>query len=212
MLKLVGFDLDGTLTDTMELGVAAIRQALLPFTGRPLTYDEIGTAFGLTEPGMLEKLAPGHGEEALPAFFAAYEELHPMVEAPFEGVMDLLAMLKQRGIILILITGKCRQTMEITTRRLGLATYFDRMYSGHPTRPIKAQCMKDALHHFGVKPEDAFYVGDALRDMTASHEAGSHCLSAAWDQGVDPAAQRALNPHKQFFTIRDLHAYLAAQP
>ena len=211
MLKLVGFDLDGTLTDTMNLGVEAVRQALLPYTGRPLTYEEIGTAFGLSEPGMLEKLAPGHGAEALEPFFAAYEALHPMVEAPFDGVIDLLEDLKKRGLILILITGKCRQTMEITTRRLGLAPYFDRMYHGHPTLPIKADCMREALARYNVKPEEAFYVGDALRDITDSQAVGIPCLSAAWERAVDPAAQRALKPHKQFFTIAELRAYLAQQ-
>ena len=211
MLKLVGFDLDGTLTDTMPLGVAAIRQAALPFTGRPLTYEEIATAFGLSEPGMLEKLVPGHGAEALPGFFAAYEELHSLVQAPFDGVLDLLADLKNRGIILILITGKCHETMEITARRLGLAPYFDRMYSGHPTQPIKAQCMRDALERFHVRPEEAFYVGDALRDITDSQEVGIPCLSAAWDKGVDPQAQLDLKPHKQFFTIENLRAYLEEQ-
>ena len=49
MIKLVAFDLDGTIGDTIPMCIKAFRQAVSPYAGHLLTDREVVETFGLNE-------------------------------------------------------------------------------------------------------------------------------------------------------------------
>lgn len=57
MYKLIGFDLDGTLADTIPMCIKAFRNSVSPYTGHILNDEEIVKTFGLNEIGMIKRYA-----------------------------------------------------------------------------------------------------------------------------------------------------------
>lgn len=75
MIRLVAFDLDGTIGDTIPLCLAAFREATTPYVDHELSDDEIARTFGLNEEGMINQVVSGNSrEKALNDFYVIYEE------------------------------------------------------------------------------------------------------------------------------------------
>ena len=64
MIKLIAFDLDGTIGDTVPMCIRAFEKAVSPYAGHTLSEREITQTFGLNEVGMIKKVA---GEKNSPA-------------------------------------------------------------------------------------------------------------------------------------------------
>jgi phosphoglycolate phosphatase len=116
MIKLVAFDLDGTIGDTLPMCIQAFKEATRPYVGYELSDDDVVRIFGLNEEGMIKcVLFNSCWSQALEDFYVVYEKLHatncPM---PFVGIYELIASLKQEGIIVVLITGKGIKSCDIT--------------------------------------------------------------------------------------------------
>ena len=70
MIRLVAFDLDGTIGDTIPLCLAAFREATTPYVDHELSDDEIARTFGLNEEGMINQVVSGDSrEKALNDFY-----------------------------------------------------------------------------------------------------------------------------------------------
>ena len=68
-IKLVAFDLDGTIADTLPLCIKACRMAVQPYLSDILSDDEIIRTFGLNEEGMIRKVVKdGCYEQACETF------------------------------------------------------------------------------------------------------------------------------------------------
>lgn len=60
-------------------------------------------------------------QQALNDFYVIYKELHQeMCPIPFEGIRELIALLKQKGIIVALITGKGINSCDITLKQFNM--------------------------------------------------------------------------------------------
>lgn len=61
MIKLIAFDLDGTIGDTVPMCIRAFEKAVSPYVGHTLSEREITQTFGLNEVGMIKKVAGENG-------------------------------------------------------------------------------------------------------------------------------------------------------
>ncbi|MBQ4280058.1 MAG: HAD family hydrolase [Rikenellaceae bacterium] len=209
MIKLVGFDLDGTIGDTIPMCIEAFREAVAPYAGHALADEEIVQTFGLNEEGMVRRVAGERWEEALEDFYEVYERMHDRCPRPFDGMAELIEELKRHGIAVALVTGKGERSCGITLRRFGMASCFGRIETGSPERNRKAEALADLMAHYGIGPDEMVYVGDALSDITACREAGVRCLSAAWAVPPDIAErQEAENPGAVFPSVGALRDHL----
>lgn len=91
MIKMVAFDLDGTICDSIPLCIEAFMKAVTPYADHELTEKEIINTFGLNEIGMVKAVVKKDWENALNDFYNYYEELHDMCAEPFEGIYELIA-------------------------------------------------------------------------------------------------------------------------
>ena len=64
MIKMVGFDLDGTICDSIPMCIEAFAEAAAPYAGHELTEKEIISTFGLNETGMIKAVVKNGWEEA----------------------------------------------------------------------------------------------------------------------------------------------------
>lgn len=74
MIKLIAFDLDGTIGDTVPMCIRAFEKAVSPYAGHMLSEREISQTFGLNEVGMIKKVAGEKWREALYDFYPVYEK------------------------------------------------------------------------------------------------------------------------------------------
>jgi phosphoglycolate phosphatase len=208
MIKMVAFDFDGTVADTVSMCIDAFIKALSPYIGYELNKNEIIKTFGQNEIGTVKSITKDKWEPALKDFYYYYEKMHDSCPAPFPHIYELIDYLKERNIIVPLVTGKGQICCNISLEKLGLESCFsDRMY-GEETRNNKAESIIKLLEKYNVKKDEFYYVGDAPTDITACREAGVTCLSAAWSDGADIENLKKNNPDYVFYNIASLKAFL----
>ena len=183
-LKGILFDLDGTLADTVPVCVGAFQTTVEHFSGARMTQEDVISLFGITEVGMLEKVLPGRMEEVVPFYLREYERLHSVCPKPFDGLEEVFAALRRKGIAAAIVTGKGLETAEISLRILGLDRWADFVEVGFPDRADKPYSMRKALARWGMEPQEAAYVGDMRSDMDAARSVGVLALGAAWAEST----------------------------
>ena len=208
MIKAVIFDMDGTIGDTMPLCIGAFRKAIEPLALRSLSDEEITATFGPSEEGTISALISEHYEEGLANYRRSYEELHEQYPHPFDGIKDIIENLKSKGMIVGIVTGKGRQSADITLRRYGMEGLFDAIEAGSPNGPRKPEGLAALLKRFGLSPDEAVYVGDAPSDITASNEAGVPVISAAWASTAETDVLKQMNPNATFESVEAFGVYI----
>lgn len=197
-IKGVIFDFDGTLADTLPLCIKAFKQALLKFTGIEYSDQQIMDRFGPTEEGMIKQMVPDKAEECLEHFLHLYKEFHVDYPDSFEGIKDVLDLLRQKQIKIALVTGKGPVSADISLKYLNLLNYFDIIETGSPDGAAKPYYISKVLSRWNLKPEETAYVGDTAYDVTAAKEAGIIPLSVLWASTSNYDSIFGMNPHAMF--------------
>lgn len=210
-IRAVIFDLDGTVANTLPLCIQAFRQSVEPLINRPVSDEEIVATFGPSEEGTIMALAPAHYDKGVAGYLHHYKNLHHLCPVPFEGIKDLLLLLKSKGVRIAMVTGKGRHSTHISLEHFALTSFFEIIETGSPAGPRKAEGIRVIMDAFeGIGPEEMIYVGDAPSDITASRIAGIPVVAAAWAETAEPEKLKALNPDQLFYTIADFSNWLQA--
>ncbi|MFY0616728.1 HAD-IA family hydrolase [Shimia sp.] len=196
-LKLVIFDVDGTLVDSQDLIVEAMRmafegQGLLP----PSRTDTLGIV-GLSLDAAIFKLFP-EGEPDLRArlvdgYKAGYMHHRAAVGAAksspfFDGAYQTLAKLHARDDVLLgIATGKSRRGVDKLIEGHELHGMFvtTQVADDHPSKPHPSM-IETAIAETGVAKADTVMIGDTSYDMDMAAAAGVHGIGVAW--GYHPVA------------------------
>lgn len=208
MIQLAAFDLDGTLADTIPMGIESFRLAVSPYAGHTLSREEIVEMFGLNEVGMIKAVVKDGWEKALQDYYRLYEQMHTWCETPFDGIVPLIRELKRRGVVVSLITGKSERSCRITLKRLELEPLFADIIPGSEDRNRKGEKILALLEKYGLSKDEGVYIGDAVSDVTAAKEAGVRCLSAAWNPSADRDALLRVNPGDVYESVAELERIL----
>lgn len=210
MIKLVAFDLDGTIGNTIPMCMEAIKTAVAPYTHHGLTEKEIVQTFGLNEKGMIRQIVNGDNwEEALDNFYRFYKDKHAMCPHPFEGIPELIKELKEKSILTALVTGKGEKSCAITLEQFRMQACFDSIKTGNSQKNSKSENLRSLLAQYNLHPQEMIYVGDALSDIRDCQEVGILCLSAAWaSSDTDIQRLEECNEGHVFYSVESLSAFL----
>lgn len=208
MIRIVAFDLDGTIADTIPMCIKAFHNSVSPYIDHELSEDEILHTFGINEIGMVKAIVNQNWESAIEDFYFQYEKLHNEVTMPFPGILNLLLYLKKNNITVALITGKGEKSCKITLEKLGLTKIFDEILYGLEVSSNKKENMKYLLKKYAVSQDEFCYIGDTIQDIRACIDVGVPCFSAAWQKSTDVAALEKENPNCVFCHVQDLYEYL----
>lgn len=207
-MKNLIFDLDGTLGDSLPLCIAAFKEAVEPFTNVELTETEIYKHFGISEDGIIKELLPNNQEEGLKSFISSYTRLLDENPDPFPGVKQLLQALSNNGIFLTMVTGKGRETANITLQKYGIDHYFQDLYVGSPIGEVKDHCINELINKHQLNRSETVYIGDALSDVYASRNCDIGIIGAGWASTTDVPALAETAPDHLFTSFTDFSTFL----
>ena len=186
-MRLVVFDVDGTLVDSQHLIVAAQGVAFAE-NGLPAPERrEALSVVGLSLPQAFRRLVGEDGPivELSESYKQAYNRLRldPAHEEPlFPGMAALLATLQGRDDMLIgLATGKSRRGVDRLIAQYGWSDWFVTTQSADdaPSKPDPAM-LQQAMDEAGCGPEQTVMVGDTTFDIAMGVAAGATAVGVAW--------------------------------
>lgn len=211
MIKLAAFDLDGTIGDTIPMCISAFKKAVTPYTNHELTEKKIIQTFGLNEKGMIEQVITGDSrEKALDEFYNVYKEMHAILcPYPFEGIVKLIGELKEKAVIIALVTGKGEKSCAITLEQFKMKACFDCIKTGSSERNRKSENFNDLLDEYSLQPNEIVYIGDTVSDVKACQKVGIKCLSAVWAvSDRDICEIKEYNKQHLFYSVEALRDFL----
>lgn len=188
MKKLVIFDLDGTLLDTIADLAAAANHALQK-AGFPVYDTEtIRTFVGNGISKLLERALPegartAENVERLRTDFVPYYDAHNAEQSkPYPGVAALLLRLQERGMMLAVASNKYQAATGKLVAHYFPAIRFVKVMGQREGVPVKPDptIVFDIMEAAGVGKEDVLYVGDSGVDMQTAHNAGVDAVAVSW--------------------------------
>lgn len=211
-IKAVIFDLDGTIANTIPLCLAAFRKSIEPLICRSVSDKEITDTFGPSEEGTIMTLAPNNYEQGVLDYLYFYEHLHEMCPMPFEGIIELLQKLKTRHIRLAMVTGKGKNSTEISLQKFGITHFFEKIETGHSIGARKPEGLKAVLNFFDdIHKDEIIYIGDAPSDIDACRKVGVSIVAAAWADTAEPESLMDLMPDQLFYNISDFNDWISSK-
>lgn len=184
MIKIIMFDLDGTLVDSSVDITNALNFAIEPYgIGKMTVKQTIGmVGEGLTR--LVEKVL-GQGRasivpEVLERFVGYYSEHLVEFTVPYHGVRETLECLGNYK--KAVISNKREALSRKLLEDLGLAKYFDVILgsdSVEEKKPSPRPIMK-VLESFSIKPDEALIVGDSDYDIDAGRAAGVRTIAVSY--------------------------------
>lgn len=172
-VRVVVFDLDGTLVDSLPLVLEAIHHALEPFGSRP-TADIFARLGGPPDRFLADLLPdPAHVPAAVQRMAQFHRRHHHRIQ-PFAGAADLLADLGRQGIRVGVWTGRDRVSTTSLIERHQLGPLLAEVLCGDdlPTHKPDPQGLLTLLGRLGGSPQEALLVGDADVDVLGGHASG----------------------------------------
>ncbi|MDW5376791.1 phosphoglycolate phosphatase [Halomonas sp. HP20-15] len=190
-IRLVAFDLDGTLIDSVPDLARAVDCVLaaqqLPPAGEAKVRDWVGNgARKLVERALADALGAAEAARRLDGaqrdFLAAYAQAPCVDTTLYPGAREALERLKARGMQLALITNKPHAFIAPILGALGLEGLFD-VTLGGDSLPVKKPDPAPLLHAaeiLGVTPQASLMVGDSRHDIEAGRRAGFRTLAVPY--------------------------------
>lgn len=149
-----------------------------------INKEIVHSHYGPTEYGILKELVPpGDLEKAWKACLSYYKEASKSL-VPFEGIKDLLQTLSEKKCLLLLVTGRSKDTLEISLPDLGLDSYFVKCYTGSDEGTNKEKSIETIFKDYGIGKEDILYIGDTLDDIRMMRSISVDILSVSYSHDL----------------------------
>jgi phosphoglycolate phosphatase len=199
-LKLLIFDLDGTLVDSRQDLANSINAMLRNYHRQELHPDVIATYIGDGAPTLVRRslgfkddheIGPKEEEfieDALVYFLEWYREHKLDNTYCYDGVLDALRTLgsSANGRVMSVLSNKPVNPSRAIVNALGMNEFFKAVYGGNSFEtkkpdPLGAQML---LKQFNVQPEEAVIIGDSDVDMMTARNAGIYSVGVTY--GLSP--------------------------
>ena len=225
-IKLLVFDLDGTLIDSAQDLCNSVNATLAHFGLKHLQDSEIAGFIGdgalmLVRRALAKEHGSPVGEDFLQtayAFFLDYYRAHKLdYTYAYDGVLEALAALKQlshldkRPPAMAVLTNKpVRPAQDICAAR-GLAPHFLQIYGGNSfaTKKPDPEGLRALMAEAGAAPNETVLIGDSKVDVQTARNAGTWVIGCTF--GLAPETLQANQPDVLVDTPRDWTAALGAR-
>jgi phosphoglycolate phosphatase len=191
LLRLLVFDLDGTLIDSCADLCASVNAMLRHLDRQPLPDAVIASYIG-DGAGLLVRRALGDpSDEAFfdsaMAYFLDYYRKHKLdTTYVYPGVFDALAQLSLDDAggrrAMAILTNKPIGPSQAICKALGLSPYFFRIYGGDSfaTKKPLPEGLETIIREAGVAPEETLMIGDSIVDILTARNAGAWSIGCTY--------------------------------
>ncbi|MDD3343591.1 MAG: HAD family hydrolase [Sulfurospirillaceae bacterium] len=188
MNKVIIFDLDGTLLDTLEDIAISANFALtsLGFTAEETSkyrYFVGEGVFKLFENIFVSNPQPKEIiQQAVQFFEDHYSKQFSQNTKLYEGVSKMLTFLQKRDFKMAILSNKPDSFVKMCALKYLRQWKFDVVYGareGVPKKPHPEGAL-DIVELLHVKPNECYYLGDTMIDMQTANSAGMIALGALW--------------------------------
>ena len=205
--KLLIFDFDGTIADTLDAGVTILNKLAVEFGFRPLHPKDLERVRDMRTRQLMKFLGiPARKMSRIAR--RGSEELYACIHSiqPLPGMPEALRELQTLGFALGIITSNTEVNVQIFLRSHGLELFdFVRCSS---KLLGKARMIRSVIRRQHVRAADILFVGDETRDIEAAKKAGIRIAAVTWGYNSRRSLE-AMKPDFVFESPKELVAMLA---
>lgn len=208
--KLVIFDLDGTLLDTLDDLSAAVNHAMQRRGFPSHTRDEYMKMVGHGARNLMSQALPMEHKDdealidAALADFRTYYNAHiDVYTKPFPGIQELIAALHQKGVLLAVASNKFQEGTEHLIKEFFPEIPFVAVLGNRQGFPLKPdpEVVGEVLRKAGIFQDQAVMVGDSDTDMETAANGGIQGIAVNW-------GYREMNEWGHVDNVEELHKIL----
>ncbi len=189
--RLVMFDLDGTLVDSVPDLATAVDRMLVELGREPAGVERVRQWVGngarvlvrRALAGGLDHSAVGEAEsdEAQARFLDIYADCHELITL-YPGVHELLEALSTAAVELAVVTNKPERFVAPLLEQVGLGGYFRWIIGGDtlPQQKPDPAALLQVMRLAGVTAAQSLFVGDSRNDVLAARAAGVPCVAVSY--------------------------------
>ena len=189
--RLVMFDLDGTLIDSVPDLAEAVDRMLVELGRAPAGVEKVRDWVGngarvlvrRALAGGLDHAAVGEAEteQALARFLDIYADCHHLT-ALYPGVHELLEALSTAAVELAVVTNKPERFVAPLLEQVGLGGYFRWIIGGDTLAQQKPDpaALLQVMRLAGVEAAQSLFVGDSRNDVLAARAAAVPCVAVSY--------------------------------
>ena len=183
------FDLDGTLTDTLDSLTYSVNLTLEEMGLPGITEEQCRLFVGNGARYLMEKALRASGdanlsriEEGMAVYGRIFSANCTYHVTPYKGILELLEQLKVRGIKLAVLSNKPHgQTVDVVKQIFGenVFDYVQGQCENLARKPDPSGVWK-LLEEMGISREECLYVGDSEVDVKTAEAAGVQEIAVTW--------------------------------
>jgi phosphoglycolate phosphatase len=184
--KLLVFDWDGTLIDSIEQIVISLQIVSKKLCGENISEQAARSVIGLGLREAIETLHPEIEQTLIEEVAAAYKQ-HYLYENPiqpqlFDGVIDMLDEFIENGFKLAIATGKSRAGLDRSLGEHGLEHYFvtTRCAGENRSKP-HPEMLAGIINDLNSAPEKTLMIGDSEHDLMMANHAQVDAIAVTDD-------------------------------
>ncbi len=177
-IKLVIFDLDQTLIDTLPRFFKVFNKTLKKYGLREVEWDIFLEKYkaddldSLISPRVLL-------DDFWNTFLEIYDEEPPLNDRAIEGAEETLSCLRKSGVKIVVVTGRKSPKEKVweNLRLYGLDKYVDAVFTASSVQDLefrfsKKELLIKVIRDYGVSEKEVMFVGDYRYDMLSGKKAG----------------------------------------
>lgn len=217
-IKLVVFDIDGTLVDSQAMIIACLQKTCQDLNiEAPTSRAQLLSGVGLPLPLAVQKAIPHIQPGEVPPFVERFrlhqkELMHEVerLQPLFPGVMDMLKTLRRNGCKLSVLTSKAKVGLDVLLDAHQLRPLFVSIKTPEdgPAKPdpfLLLRCMDEA----GATAAETVFVGDSTYDVETAIAANSNALGVSWGYHTE-AQLAAVGAQRIIHSVADIAPTIAA--
>ncbi len=174
-IKLVIFDLDGTLVDAYKAVADSLNYSLTQVGCTPVDDEKIKRTVGWGDRHLVGTFVEENRlDQALSIFRQHHARALKAGTSFLPGARQLLDELKAKGYALAVASNRPTRFTHIILKHLKIQAAFDHVLCGDKVENPKpaADILEQTLAKFTLTPQEALYVGDMTIDVETGHKAG----------------------------------------